>query len=146
MADSQQRPKYDLRGAQFAGGMAETVQGDQVGGTINNYGAKSENITQLLSILREQAQAFPNDYKADALDTIDDLEVNVKEVASDQNKIGRRLKRLVAIASAVGAITGGVATFSGDLKAFTNNVFELTEILELPIEAIQLDGPDLTDK
>lgn len=27
----QQAPKYDLRGAQFGGGFAETVQGDQVG-------------------------------------------------------------------------------------------------------------------
>ncbi len=30
-------PKYDLRGAQYAGGFAETVQGDQVGGNIHNY-------------------------------------------------------------------------------------------------------------
>ncbi|MBD0270050.1 MAG: hypothetical protein ICV77_17370, partial [Cyanobacteria bacterium Co-bin8] len=27
----QQAPRYDLRGAQFAGGFAETVQGDQFG-------------------------------------------------------------------------------------------------------------------
>ncbi|MBE9065647.1 formylglycine-generating enzyme family protein [Leptolyngbya cf. ectocarpi LEGE 11479] len=30
---------YDLRGAQFAGGFAGTVGGDQLGGTINNPGA-----------------------------------------------------------------------------------------------------------
>lgn len=30
---------YDLRGAQFAGGFAGTVGGDQIGGTINNPGA-----------------------------------------------------------------------------------------------------------
>jgi TIR domain len=30
-----QAPKYDLRGAQFAGGFAETVQGDQTGGNLN---------------------------------------------------------------------------------------------------------------
>ena len=29
-------PKYDFRGAQFAGGFAETVQGNQVGGVINH--------------------------------------------------------------------------------------------------------------
>lgn len=29
--------KYDLRGAQFSGGLAETVQGDQIGGTQHNY-------------------------------------------------------------------------------------------------------------
>ncbi|MEM8614788.1 MAG: SUMF1/EgtB/PvdO family nonheme iron enzyme [Cyanobacteria bacterium P01_H01_bin.105] len=32
----QEGPKYDLRGAQFAGGFAETVLGNQGGGTINN--------------------------------------------------------------------------------------------------------------
>ncbi|MEM8610789.1 MAG: SUMF1/EgtB/PvdO family nonheme iron enzyme [Cyanobacteria bacterium P01_H01_bin.105] len=32
----QEGPKYDLRGAQFAGGFAETVLGNQVGGTIRN--------------------------------------------------------------------------------------------------------------
>ena len=30
-------PKYDLRNAKFAGGFAETVQGNQVGGTQYNY-------------------------------------------------------------------------------------------------------------
>ncbi|MEM8614452.1 MAG: SUMF1/EgtB/PvdO family nonheme iron enzyme [Cyanobacteria bacterium P01_H01_bin.105] len=32
----EQGPKYDLRGAQFAGGFAEAVKGDQIGGAINN--------------------------------------------------------------------------------------------------------------
>ncbi|MEO0869017.1 MAG: formylglycine-generating enzyme family protein, partial [Cyanobacteria bacterium J06642_11] len=40
----QQGPKYDLRGAQFAGGFAETVAGDQVGGTINNLGASTQAV------------------------------------------------------------------------------------------------------
>ena len=35
-AKTQASPKYDLRGAQFAGGFAETVLGNQVGGTIRN--------------------------------------------------------------------------------------------------------------
>ena len=39
---SQQGPKYDMRGAQFAGGFAETVQGDQVGGTIHNNTPNTE--------------------------------------------------------------------------------------------------------
>lgn len=30
-------PKYDLRGASFSGGFAETVQGRQIGGTLCNY-------------------------------------------------------------------------------------------------------------
>ncbi|TVQ06525.1 MAG: hypothetical protein EA368_16830 [Leptolyngbya sp. DLM2.Bin27] len=32
-----QAPRYDLRGAQFAGGFAETVQGDQIGGRVQNF-------------------------------------------------------------------------------------------------------------
>jgi hypothetical protein len=145
MVDSQQGPKYDLRRAQFAGGMAETVQGDQIGGTLNNYGVKLEDIAQLLSNLREQAQAFPPEYKADALDILDDLDTDCKRTTSDPSKIGRRLKRLIAIASTVGAIAGGVATFSGNLKDFTSNVAELAEVLEIPVEAIQsVAVPDLT--
>ena len=153
MANSQQGPKYDLRGAQFAGGMAETVQGNQFGGTINNYGAKIEDITQLLSTLRKQAREFPDEYKADALDTIDDLEIDIKKTAPDQNKIGRRLKQLVAVASAIGAIAGTTATFSDDMNEitsnvteFTSNVIELTEVLELPIELVQPVKPNLADK
>ncbi|MEM0980681.1 MAG: hypothetical protein AAGH78_10440, partial [Cyanobacteria bacterium P01_H01_bin.58] len=30
-------PKYDVRGSQFAGGFAETVEVDQIGGTQHNY-------------------------------------------------------------------------------------------------------------
>ena len=39
-------PKYDLRGAQFAGGFAETVQGDQIGGTINNASAETPSLAE----------------------------------------------------------------------------------------------------
>ena len=145
MTESQQGPKYDLRGAQFGGGMAEVVKGNQVGGTINNYGAKLKDIAQLLSNLREQAKTFPDEYRDDALDTINDLEMDLKEASPNRNKIGRQLKRLVAAASAVGVITGGAATFSGDLKEFTGNVVELTEVLKLPVEFTQLDEHNFTD-
>lgn len=33
----QQSPKYDLRGAQFSGGFAETVQGNQQSGQLNPH-------------------------------------------------------------------------------------------------------------
>ncbi|NEP59024.1 MAG: pentapeptide repeat-containing protein [Symploca sp. SIO2G7] len=39
-------PKYDLRGAQFAGGFAETVEGDQLGGTINNQTAVPPSLAE----------------------------------------------------------------------------------------------------
>lgn len=40
-SQAQQTPKYDLRGAQFAGGFAENVLGDQFGGTIKNNSSES---------------------------------------------------------------------------------------------------------
>lgn len=49
---SNQVPKYDLRGAQFAGGFAETVRGDQTGGN-----QVTPNINRLG--LREQARYLP---------------------------------------------------------------------------------------
>ena len=53
--------KYDLRGTQFSGGFAETVQGDQIGGTQHNYAAPEKQsladaapeIQRLLKILEE---------------------------------------------------------------------------------------------
>ncbi|MBT9312549.1 pentapeptide repeat-containing protein [Leptothoe kymatousa] len=39
-------PKYDLRNAQFSGGFAETVQGDQIGGTINNQSAETPSLAE----------------------------------------------------------------------------------------------------
>ncbi|MEO1403262.1 MAG: hypothetical protein AAFV72_18725 [Cyanobacteria bacterium J06635_1] len=41
MAEQESASKYDLRGAQFAGGFAETVQGDQIGGNITNEAAET---------------------------------------------------------------------------------------------------------
>ncbi|MEM0980406.1 MAG: SUMF1/EgtB/PvdO family nonheme iron enzyme [Cyanobacteria bacterium P01_H01_bin.58] len=47
-AQTQQAPKYDLRGAKFAGGFAETVLGDQVGGSISNtpFGQSTPEVSQ----------------------------------------------------------------------------------------------------
>ena len=131
--------KNDLRNAQFAGGYAENVQRDQVGGTINNYGASFNDITRLITTLRDQAQTFPSEHKDDVLMELEDLETDVQKPQPDQNRIGRRLKRLAAVATTIGAIAGGAATVSGDLNDFTGNVIELTETLGIPIEQVQSD-------
>ena len=56
-------PKYDLRGAQFAGGFAETVQGDQIGGTINNQAAEklslAEAAAEIQDLLKQLEQTAP---------------------------------------------------------------------------------------
>ena len=104
-------PKYELSHAQFAVGFAETLQRDQIGGTINNYGTSLDDITHLITTLREHAQAFPAENKDKALDVLKDLERDIQDPEPDPNRIGRRLKRLVAIATMVGALTGGVRPF-----------------------------------
>lgn len=134
-------PKYDLRGAQFAGGFAETVRGHQTGGTINNYGAQLDDITRLISSLREKAQSFPVQEKNEAFDVLDDLETDIKNPDPDPKKIGRRLKRLTYIVSALGALAGGAATFSGNLTEFTSNIDELAETIGIPLEQIQPSEP-----
>ena len=48
-----QGPKYDLSNAQFAGGFAETVQGDQVGGTINNQAAETPSLTEAAAEIQD---------------------------------------------------------------------------------------------
>ena len=140
MANIQQGPQYDLRGAQFAGGMANTVNGNQVGGTINNYGTRSDEIVRLLTSLRQIAQEFPDEQKIEALDSIGDLEVEIKKNSLDLPRIGRRLKRLTAIAATVGLITGGAAEVTEDLRNFTENVTEIAEVIDINLDC-QMSRP-----
>ncbi|MEM8610805.1 MAG: pentapeptide repeat-containing protein [Cyanobacteria bacterium P01_H01_bin.105] len=46
-------PKYDLRGAQIAGGVADKIQGDQVGGTIDNPAAELSSLPSLTDAASE---------------------------------------------------------------------------------------------
>ena len=128
--------KNDLRGAQFGGGFIETNYGTQHGGIINNYGSSAADITRLLSALRDQAQTFPTDQKDEANDILDDLEGDLAKPGPDQGRISRRLKKLVALAAAIGTIASGAAAFSGDVSTFTGNVIELMQQLGIPIEHV----------
>jgi uncharacterized protein YjbI with pentapeptide repeats len=130
-----QGPKYNLQGAQFAGGFAETVQGDLIGGVINNYGEKAEDIIRLFTSLREQAKAFPTEHKEEAFDLLNDLEIDLKKPEPDTNRMGRKLKRFAEIATTIGILTAGAVTFSGNLNEVLGNVIELTETLKIPIES-----------
>ncbi|MEM9006230.1 MAG: pentapeptide repeat-containing protein [Cyanobacteria bacterium P01_F01_bin.86] len=132
-------PQYDFSHAQFANGfVAGNVEGNQIGGTINNYGPNTEDITRLLTALRDQAQTFPTEQKDDANDALDDLERDLAEEQPDQSRISRRLKKLVALGAAIGMIASGAAAVSGDVSTFTGNVIELTEQLGIPVEQVQL--------
>ena len=144
MADKESVSKYDLRGARFNGGFAENVEGDQISKEVtnhqifngpvgnsavnnygnmsaiqNNYGSNAEEITRLLSQLREKSQSFPNEQKDDALDLLDDLEGDLSKAEPDQGRIGRRLKKLIEIAA---TLTIGSAAFSADLAQLATNL------------------------
>ena len=137
MAENQ-GPRNDFRGAQFAGGFAETVRGNQVGGIINNYGQTADDIVRLLASLRTLSQTFPSEPKEEALMALDDLEADLSEPTKQEPKrIGKRLQRLMAAGAAAMAIAGGAATVSGDINEFTENVLELGEKMGLAREDIQ---------
>ncbi|MEO1590160.1 MAG: hypothetical protein AAFU71_02585 [Cyanobacteria bacterium J06632_22] len=129
----EQSQKYDLSSAQ-AVNFAETVQGHQTGSTINNYSANLNDITRLITNLRESAQAFPNEQREDIVLELDDLEIDVNNPEPDQNRIARRLKRLAAITMTLGAIVGGTDTLSDHLNTFAGNVIALTQMLGIPLD------------
>lgn len=57
-------PKYDLRDAKFSGGFAETVQGNQVGGTQYNYALEqrqnlAEAAAEIQHLLEQLSQTYP---------------------------------------------------------------------------------------
>jgi len=137
-----QGSKYDMRGAQFAGGFAETVQGDQYGGVINNYGQDVNDIVRLLTALRTWSQALPKAQQDDVLMELDALESDLnKPEKPEAKRLGKRLQKLIAAGTTAAAIASGAVTFSGNVNEFTDNVLELGEKIGLTREAIQT-GPD----
>jgi hypothetical protein len=64
-----QGPKYDLRGAQFSGSFAETVQGDQMGGTISNHVVELTSLAdaadEIQKLLKHLEQSNPTATEAE---------------------------------------------------------------------------------
>ena len=64
--------KYDMRGAKFAGGFAETVHGDQVGGTQYNYDtSENQSLTEaaakIQAILKQLEQTVSAESMAEKM-------------------------------------------------------------------------------
>lgn len=63
--------KYDMRNARFAGGFAETVQGDQGGGTINNQASETPSLTEataeIQNLLKQLETSNPAATKAEQI-------------------------------------------------------------------------------
>ena len=109
--------------------VGENIEDDQIGGTINNYGSSAADITRLIAALREHAQALPDEQKDEALGILNDLEGDLAKAEPDPSRIGRRLKRLTEIAT---ALTIGTTVFSADLT-------QLAETLNVPLPKIQVE-------
>jgi uncharacterized protein YjbI with pentapeptide repeats len=131
MASEQQTPKYDLRGAQFAGGFAEVVKGNQYGGTINNYGQNTDDIVRLLTSLRDLAQEFPEAQRVAVQVHLEDLATDLDQPEKCQPA---RLKtRIAGLFGVLLMLGGGVATATD----FANNVLELSKKLDFPAETFR---------
>lgn len=139
MASNNEVSKYNLQGAQFGGGFAETVKGDQIGGVISNYSQHDSDIVHLLRNLRESAQTFPREQQEEALMELDYLEADLKSGQPNPQRLGKRLQRLVAAGTAAVSFAGGAAAFSGNLNAFTGNVLDLADKVGLSRDMVQPD-------
>ena len=77
--------KFDLRGAQFAGGFAETVQGNHIGGTHHNYTAPerqtlAEAAAEIHQLLKVLVVSYPSDLP---IETQAEIDVAVKGISKD---------------------------------------------------------------
>ncbi|MEM8611172.1 MAG: pentapeptide repeat-containing protein [Cyanobacteria bacterium P01_H01_bin.105] len=97
-----------------------------------------KEINHLLTTLHDLAQLFPTQQKDEVLDILDDLARDLTQPEPDQGRIGRRLKKLVAISTFITDSTSGAAAVSGEASSFTSNVIKLTEQLGIPITQVQL--------
>lgn len=138
--------EYNLQNSKFGGGFA--AEGSiQSGGTLNDYSITIErnidDINHMISSLRETIQHFPDEQREGAEMELNDLEEEIKNPEKqDPKRLGKRLKRLAAVGTAVATLARGTVSISEDINKFTNNVMELGEKLEAPIEFVKarLDG------
>lgn len=75
--------KYDQRGAQFAGGFAETVQGDQIGGNIHNYAAQqnlAEAAKDIQQLLQQLSESNPTNTPSEKMVVV---EKAIKQIEAD---------------------------------------------------------------
>jgi hypothetical protein len=124
-------PRYDLRGAQFAGGFSEIVHGNQIGGVINNYSQNTDDIIRLLSSLSELSQVFPEAQQQQVQVHLEDLATDIKQ---PDKRSPERLKTLLACLFGVLILLGGGIATATD---FANNILELSKKLNVSAEVFQ---------
>ncbi|MBD1877220.1 pentapeptide repeat-containing protein [Nodosilinea sp. FACHB-131] len=119
-------------------GPTGNVAGTNTGSMTASINQNSNDISRLLTALRNAAQQFPEAQKDEALMELDDLESDLNAPEKRKPKrIGKRLQRLLATRTAAATFAGGAAILSGDINEFTGNVLELAERVGLSQDAVQ---------
>ena len=106
---------------------------------------KIQNISEIISSLRDLAQSFPEEHKEDALLTLEDLERDISGSDKEEHnvkRVGLRLKKLMAAAAAaLIAVSSGTAEFTDNtdkvaehILGFTNKLEQLADNFGLSIE------------
>ena len=114
------------------------VAGTNYGPMTAYINQNSNDISRLLSALRETAQQFPEVQKDEVLMELEDLEADLKvSEKQEPTRIGKRLQRLMAAGTAAATVAGGAAAFSGNINEFTGNVLELAEKIGLSRDTVQ---------
>ncbi|RUT03648.1 hypothetical protein DSM106972_052870 [Dulcicalothrix desertica PCC 7102] len=101
-------------------------------GTVCNFsqhiGQNIDEVTKLITSLREIAKQFPDTQREEALVYLDDLQEDISTPEKQKpERIKIRLTRLLAIGGTIAGIVAGATDFS-------NNVLELSQKLNVPIE------------
>ncbi|MBE9211067.1 pentapeptide repeat-containing protein [Nostoc sp. LEGE 06077] len=108
-------------------------------GTVSNFsqniGQNSDEITKIISSLRDLAQEFPDSKREEAMVHLDDLQ---EDISKPEKRKPERIKtRIVALLTIAGTIAGVIA----GVTDFSNNVLELANKLNIPIEFSQSQQP-----
>ncbi|MBD2616320.1 pentapeptide repeat-containing protein [Nostoc punctiforme FACHB-252] len=104
-------------------------------GTVSNFsqsiGQNIDEISKIISSLRDMAQEFPEAQREEALVHLDDLEEDInKPEKRKPERIKTRIVALLTIAGTIASVIAGATDFS-------NNVLDLADKLNIPIEFSQ---------
>lgn len=112
------------------GNVAGTNWGNMTATINQNYGAKADDIIQLLTSLRESAQSFPDEEKETAQVHIEDLTTDLAQERPNPARLKTRIVSLLTVAIALG-------THIATATDFANNVLELSQKLDVPAQTLQ---------
>ncbi|NEQ48192.1 MAG: hypothetical protein F6K00_33530 [Leptolyngbya sp. SIOISBB] len=120
--------RYTIHGN--IGNLADTNWGNMTATINQNYGAQADDIIQLLTSLREAAQAFPEEEKEAALDCVQQTKAALAQPQPNPTKLKTRIVSLLTVAIALG-------THIATATDFANNVLELSQKLDVPVQILE---------